>query len=239
MNAWTTSTRRKSFPDVLARLQAHWRLKLLLTVVLSLFFWTGYSFLGRHVFFPLRIPPLIWIDTAIPFQPEPWGWVYLSQFLFTGALPWLITEKDGLRRYVIGLVFMCVSSFLIFLFFPVAAPRPAQFSATGAMAWITGYDGIFNAFPSLHAGFLVYTSALGWRMFRRQLPRMVIAGAVFWGVLILYSTLATRQHYALDLVAGGLIGCVADWLAWRSSSGVNAATTIARSSGVASHDGCK
>lgn len=224
---------------MLARLQVYWRLKLLLTVVLSLFFWTGYSFLGRHACFPLRKPPLIWIDTAIPFQPEPWGWVYLSQFLFTGTLPWFITGKEGLRRYVIGMVFMSVISFLIFLFFPVAAPRPAQFIATGSMAWVIGYDGILNAFPSLHAGFLVYTSALGWRMFRHQLQRMVIAGALFWGSLILYSTLATRQHYALDLVAGGLVGYIADRLSWRSSSDVSAATTMVRSSGVASHDGCK
>lgn len=224
---------------MLARLQACWGLKLLLTVLLNLFFWTGYSFLGRHAFFPLQRPPLIWIDTAIPFRPEPWGWVYLSQFLFTGMLPWLITEKNGLCRYVIGLVFMSATSFLIFLFFPVAAPRPAQFAAAGAMAWIIGYDGKFNAFPSLHAGFLVYTSMLGWRMFRHRLPFAVIVGTVLWAVLILYSTIATRQHYALDLVAGGLIGYLADRLAWRPSSGVNAATTMARSSGVASHDGCK
>jgi membrane-associated phospholipid phosphatase len=224
---------------VCTRLQAHWRLKLRLTVVLNLFFWAGYALLSRHAFFPLHTLPLTWLDRTVPFQPEPWGWVYLSQFLFTGTLPWLIPTNAGLRRYVTGLIFMSTVSFAIFLFFPVASPHPSSLTATGAMGWIVGYDGPFNAFPSLHAGFLIYMASLTWRMFRGRLSGAVICGGLVWGALILYATLATRQHYALDLVAGAALGYAADRLAWRGSSGASAAATMALSNGVASHDGCK
>lgn len=222
-----------------ARLQAHWRTKLWLTAVLNLLFWAGYGLLSHHAFFPLRTPPLTWLDRAVPYQPKPWGWIYLSQFLFTGTLPWLLPTKDGLRRYVSGMAFMCVVSFTIFLFFPVAAPRPPDPPAAGAMAWIVGYDGPLNAFPSLHAGFLIYTAELTWRMFRGQRSRAVIVGGVLWGALILYATLATRQHFALDLAAGAALGYISDRLAWRGSSGARAAATMARSNGVTAHVGCK
>ena len=84
------------------RLHAHWRHKLLLTVLLNALFWTGYAFLGRKTFFPTWTPPLTWVDTVVPFHPHGWSWVYLSQFLFTGTLPWLLDGREALRRYVVG-----------------------------------------------------------------------------------------------------------------------------------------
>ena len=67
------------------------------------------------------------------------------------------------------------------------------------MAWIVGWDGPLNAFPSLHAGFLIYTAALTWRMFRGQCSPNVIVGGVLWGALILMRRSPPGQHYALDL----------------------------------------
>ena len=118
---------------------------------------------------------------------------------------------------------MLVTSFTLFLFFPVMGPRPTTPDSDLAIQVIRGYDGALNCFPSLHAAFLVYTGALVWRMFHRIAPWWVILSCLAWGAAIMYATLATKQHYALDLVAGGLLGGVADWLAWRSSrSGASA-----------------
>ncbi|MEI6534091.1 MAG: phosphatase PAP2 family protein [Verrucomicrobiaceae bacterium] len=200
-----------------ARLQAQWRFKLLLTVLLNLIFWMGYGWLGRHAYFPLHRLPFTWIDQAVPFQQQPWAWIYLSQFLFTSIMPWLLVKKEGVYRYAMGVAVMSAASFLIFLIFPVAAPRAVDLPADGSMAWIVLYDGPLNAFPSLHAGFLVYTGLLAWRMFGHVTPLVVAAGVLIWGGLILYSTIATRQHYALDLVAGATVGYLADWFAWRMS----------------------
>lgn len=224
---------------LLARGRAEWRLKLALTAVLNLVFWTGYSWLGRHTFFPVRTPPLTWLDRAIDYQPVFWGWVYLSQFLFTGTLPWLIDSRDKLRRYVVGLALMVGVSFACFIFFPVHSPRPGGADASGAMAVILAYDGRYNAFPSLHAGFLAYMACVLGRMLGRRISVFGWFVAAIWGGAILYSTLATRQHYALDLVAGGLVGLLASWVAWRGTSHASAAAATARSSPVASQAGCK
>lgn len=220
-------------------MRAHWQLKLLLTVVINVGFWAGYGWLGRNPVFPPWMPPRVWLDTAIAFQPEPWAWVYLSQFLFAGGLPWLIDTQDGVRRYSVGLVAMSAASFAVFLFLPVASPRPAGVIASGAMAVILGYDGTWNAFPSLHAGFLVYMARLAWRLFGGAAPGTVGLVTAAWGAAILYATIATRQHYAVDLAAGAAIGAAADWLAWSSEGRRRAATTMERSRGVASQDGCR
>src|SRR4051812_13949500 len=128
------------------RLVSCWRQKLALTIAINLLFWGFYSFLSRHALFPLRAVPLTWLDTTVGFSPEPWGWICLSQFLYTGTIPWLIMTKPELRRYVTGLILMCGTSFLLFLFCPVKGPRPEAVGPGLAMAVITGYDGSLNAF---------------------------------------------------------------------------------------------
>jgi membrane-associated phospholipid phosphatase len=67
-----------------------------------------------------------------------------------------------------------------------------------------------NALPSLHAAFAVFSAIWLDRLLRRVgaplWPR--IANAC-WGLGILYSTIATRQHVAVDIAAGSALG----WLA--------------------------
>lgn len=222
------------------RVQTLWRQKLLLTVAISLVFWTGYSILARHAWFRLWTPPRTWLDTAIPFQPEPWASIYLSQFVIAGVLPWMIDTRGILRRYVIGVTLMSVVSFVVFLLLPVASPRSVDVSElSGAMKWIAVLDGSMNAFPSLHAAFLVFLAGMAVRIFRASLRRWMVLAGAGWGAAILYATIATRQHYAADLIAGVAVGALADWFAWRRPTGVRAATTISRSKGVAFQNGCR
>ena len=83
---------------MIARLRAEWRLKLVLVVVINALFWSAYQLLAHRAFFPLRSVPVTSLDAAVPFQAEPWAWVYLSQFLGTGALPLLLTSCEAIRR---------------------------------------------------------------------------------------------------------------------------------------------
>jgi membrane-associated phospholipid phosphatase len=209
--AWTASAAEPRRPTDLARrfvtLLAE---KAVLQVATAAVFWLGYWWLSRHAPVPSRPPPLTWLDRAVEFTPEPWAWVYLSQFLLVSALPWLIDARPLLHRYILAMLLMSLASFSIFYVHPVASPRPAVLPATGPMAWIVQLDGPYNAFPSLHAGFALLMVYLAWRMFRRPAVSGVV---VVWTLLILYSTLATRQHYAWDLVAGAVVGAAADWLA--------------------------
>lgn len=224
---------------ILTLLKTNWRLKLLVTVALNGFYWIGYATLGHYAFFPLRAVPLTTVDRLVPFDPDPWGWIYFSQFLFTAGLPWMLTDRLDIRRYSFGLVAMSLISFAIFFLFPTASPRPLDVGTSIPMRAIAKLDGPLNAFPSLHAAFIVYMGMLGWRMFGRSAPKLTIGVTLIWGGVILYSTLATKQHYVLDLLAGGAIGAIADWLAWRKSPASTAAVTIPRSNESTSHAGIR
>jgi membrane-associated phospholipid phosphatase len=202
---------------LIALATAHWRLKLWLLVLINGLFWIGYTLLGHHAFFPLWVIPETALDRWVPFQPEGWAWVYLSQFVFVGVLPWLLATREAIHRYGRGILLMALLSFGCFLFFPSRGPRPVEVGASTAMQMIAAYDGHLNACPSLHAAFLAYMALLAWRMFGRVAPWGTVLTAGAWGLAILYSTLATKQHYALDLAAGLVVGMLADWLAWRNA----------------------
>jgi membrane-associated phospholipid phosphatase len=239
-----TSMRAESFADFTAALRrralAHWRLKLWLTGIICVLFWGLYLTLSRHAWRPIRELPLVWLDRWAGFEPRPWAWIYESVFLLTGTIPWLSNSREELRRYVIGFALLSGLSFAIFVLFPVASPRPANLHGSPFLVFITRLDGPLNAFPSLHAGCLVYTLALARRLFRGHGHPAVSVALLAWSGLILYATLATKQHYALDLLAGAALGWLADWFAWRNSSEADmAATKTRRKSGIVSQPGCK
>jgi membrane-associated phospholipid phosphatase len=217
-----------------------WRLKLGVTAVVTVLFWSCYLLLSRHALLPVHTLPMTRLDTWVGFRPVPWAWVYESIFLLTGVIPWLIISQEELRRYVSGFALLSVVSFAVFAFFPVASPRQAQMGASAFLIFITQVDGPLNAFPSLHAGCLVYTLALVRRLFGRQLNPLVATALVIWAGLILFGTLATKQHYAVDLLAGGLLGWAADRVAWRTSGGGDKASMkVRRKSAAISQAGCR
>lgn len=201
---------------LLARLGASWQLKLQMSIGLPIFFCLGYFSLQR---FPIREPiplGLSALDQAIPFAPE-WFYVYQSLYLFLPIAPLLTPSRAMLVRYTRGFVLLCLASFAIFLVFPVPAPRPEGPSGVAAFdAWMR-IEGLLNAFPSLHAGLLahglLYAREALWETLSPAGKRAASVIALLWAVGILYSTLATKQHYAVDLLAGILLG----GLAWRLS----------------------
>ncbi len=200
------------------RVRADWRWKLVLAVSMNVLFWATYLFLSRRALFPTRELPITWLDEWAGFRPRGWSWVYESAFLLSGIVPWLIATREELRRYVFGFTILCGTSFVIFALLPVASPRPVELREYPASLFLTRFDGPLNAFPSLHAGCLVYLLALTRRLFPRGCPQIVMAGLLVWAALILFATLATKQHYAVDLAAGGALGGLADWLAGRNSA---------------------
>jgi len=220
------------------RFTALWPLKLGVTVVVSILFWSFYLFLSRHPLLPVHTLPLTWLDTWAGYRPNPWAWVYESIFLLTGISPWLIISREQLRRYILGFALLSTVSFVVFALFPVASPRPTDSQLSTFLIFITQVDGPLNAFPSLHAGCLVYALFLIRHLFGPGLNPMVAILLLVWAGLILFGTLATKQHYAVDLLAGGLLGWAADWVAWRTSTcGDNASMKVRRNSEPASQAG--
>ena len=199
-----------------SRLFACWQLKLQMSVGLPIFFCLGYFSLQR---FPLNEPTylsLSALDRAIPFAPE-WFYAYQSLYFFLPIAPLFTSSRAQLLRYVRGFVLLCLASFAVFLFFPVAAPRPEGPSGVAMFDTWMHIEGVLNAFPSLHAGLLahglLYAREVLWEALEPSLRPAAVAAALVWAGLILYATLATKQHYAVDLVAGTVFAVVA----WRLS----------------------
>jgi membrane-associated phospholipid phosphatase len=233
------SSAETSIP-LLGRLQAHWQLKAVATLGVSVVFWSGYLYLSRHAFFPVSHLPLTALDRWAGYRPYPWSWIYESVFVLTGIIPWLIITKTQLRRYVTGFALLSLLSFALFILFPVAAPRPTNVEPTPFLLFITHIDGPLNAFPSLHAGCLIYNLLLAHRLFRKSMTSFIAGALWLWVLLILFGTLATKQHYALDLLAGGALGWLADWVAWRSSiDNESAAENARRNNADTSQTGCR
>lgn len=64
-----------------------------------------------------------------------------------------------------------------------------------------------NACPSLHAAFCVFAAAvLHAQLGNLKAPAWLTAANVLWCLGILGSTVATRQHVALDAIAGAALG---------------------------------
>jgi hypothetical protein len=203
-----------------ARLAAEARDKAWLGVALTAVFCLPYFTLQHVGLFVSRRLELSAIDRAIGFEPA-WVWVYQSVYLLIGLVPWLSTRRDDLRRYARGFVLLAVAGFVCFLLYPIDGPRPADVPRTGMWAVLLAYDGTRNAIPSLHVGLAAYTLGYGIRAIGPDLDagvrRIWTAVGVAWLAAIAYATLATKQHYAIDLPPGLLGAWLAHAWVWRGA----------------------
>jgi membrane-associated phospholipid phosphatase len=196
------------------RLRSQWPLKVFLLITLPTVATAAYMAIQRTIVFPVRSVPLTWFDRAIPFQPG-WVWVYLSLYLLNPIGPLLTRSRADVLRYARGIVFLFVSGIACFALLPVAGPRPVNAHGPWLYERLITVDRIYNSFPSLHAACAAY-SVLFARYASRDSSRpalrnVLLAFAWAWAALILYSTIATRQHFVIDLLPGILLA----WLTMR------------------------
>ena len=182
------------------RLRAEWRLKLGLYVVLSVAFCAAYYLVGNY---PLRTPtvlPMTAVDRAVGFDPR-WVWVYESVFMLIPLGAMLATRRTELLTYARAFVVLSVFGVAFFVVFPTQCPRPAGYVG-GAYAVMAAIDPATYAFPSMHVALALQSVLFGGTVLRgaRGVAWRVCAGV--WLLLIAYATLATKQHYAVDLLAG-------------------------------------
>lgn len=204
---------RQTTPRELTRLFLRlWWLKVPGITLFVWVFFIAYFFLLRYPHPVVTTMPLSWLDTALPMQW--WAWIpYLSLWFYTG-LPAAFTP--GLRSlvyYGLAVAVVCGLGLLCFYLWPTAIPVFERPPGT-ELAVLKGVDMAGNACPSLHVAIAVYSAI--W--LHAQL-RGVGAGRRWqlfngvWCLLIVYSTLATKQHVLLDVLGGTLLGGVGAWLA--------------------------
>lgn len=154
--------------------------------------------------------PLTAVDQAVPLMS--WAvWVYAAYpllFVLT-----FVFEHDARRldRWMWATLFVNVASNAVFVVWPTtldraafAPPSDAGPWTTAVLEWFRALDAPTNCFPSLHVSTAYLSSFVAWR---RDWRRFALAFA--WANAIALSTLSTKQHYLVDVVAGFGLAVVA------------------------------
>lgn len=168
-------------------------------------FFQAYFFLLRYPHAEVVTMPLTWLDTVIPMQA--WAWVpYLSLWFYTSLSPALMPGVRQLLYCGLAVGSVCLLGLLCFYLWPTVVPPVERPPGTG-LALLEGTDAAGNACPSLHVAIAVY-SALWLHAQLRGVGAgrgwQAVSGS--WCLLIVYSTLATKQHVLLDVLAGAALG---------------------------------
>ncbi|MES2964435.1 MAG: phosphatase PAP2 family protein [Bdellovibrionota bacterium] len=151
--------------------------------------------------------PLISLDNLIGFSPG-WVWAYISYYLLL-VLPYFVTDdEDVLNQMIYSFSTAAGMSALFFLFFPTNLPRElyptaaaGDFMSVLALDVIRLIDSSVNCFPSMHVTLTTIAAMTLMRASRRWAWI-----AIPWSLAIFYSTVATKQHYALDVIGGIFFG---------------------------------
>lgn len=176
---------------------------LVLVSLVPLYIFIPHLVAGRRHF-----APALALDAMIPLRPG-WALVYGALYLFLILLPILaIRQDEHIRRTVLAYLLVWISAYVCFLAAPTVAPRTPEILGRGFAAWglrfLYSADPPYNCFPSLHVAHS-FVSALACYRLHRRLGLATLAAASLVGV----STLYTKQHYVLDVVAGVLLALAA------------------------------
>lgn len=157
--------------------------------------------------------PRITLDAHIPLWPI-WTIPYLLLLPYWLVMLVLMTMKmdeQRFRRIILAALISQYISVAIFILFPTYIERPIldpADSSQALVAYLYSMDHVNNALPSMHMSLttLIALGCWGW------LPKL----RWFWAATIpitIASTLFTKQHYVLDLVAGIVLASAAYLLA--------------------------
>jgi membrane-associated phospholipid phosphatase len=203
----TLQTRPGLFAEVRSRIWTYWWIKMGGTAAfMAVFFWV-YFYLLKHPHFAVTAVPRIFIDRMIPFQPGALP-LYLSLWIYVTIAPSLLRHMRELLSYALAATILSSIGFLVFIVWPTALPM-ADIDPVllPTLSHLKAMDATGNAFPSLHVAFAVF-SAIWLARLLRGMGTGVLLKIVnwVWCLGIVYSTMAIRQHVALDAISGAILG---------------------------------
>lgn len=151
----------------------------------------------------------IFIDNFIPFNryfvfPYIFYYIYVAGFL----LYFCLYDQKRYIKVLVGINTGMLISYLIYLLFPTTVPRPILNQEDGIVGfvfrWLYQNDNPYNCFPSIHVlGTLVIAAYA--QKGNEYLDRFVKIIALVGAGLIIYSTLAIKQHVILDAISASVI----------------------------------
>ncbi|UST53084.1 phosphatase PAP2 family protein [Comamonadaceae bacterium OTU4NAUVB1] len=224
--------------EIALRMRRHFVLKFIGTTAFTCLFFVGYFHLLRHPGGSVTVMPLTVVDGWIAFRPEALP-AYLSLWLYVGFGPGLQRDLAALLAYAAWIVAMCATGLLLFYLWPTAIPPPdVDASGFPGFALLQGVDAAGNACPSMHVAAAMFTVLRVAEILRvAAAPATLRVLNVAWFLAIAWSTLATRQHVALDALAGALLGLAfaLPSMRWRPVDGAPARRRIRRVPSISSN----
>ena len=185
------------------------------TVFISVFFVAYFHVLNNPAHLP-TVMPVIWLDRLISFVPLALP-IYLSLWVYVSLLPAFFATRPELYRYGLAMTLMCALGLSIFYFWPTGAPAPdIDWAQYPNVKFLKNIDASGNACPSLHVATAFFSGIWLHHLLRRfGGPLWIRLFNWTWCAGIIYSTMAIRQHVAVDVGAGLVLGGLAAWLSLR------------------------
>ena len=187
------------------------------TTFISVFF-VAYFYLLKDPAYPVTVMPRIWLDHLIGFQPLSLPF-YLSLWFYVSLPPALLATRRELVDYAMSMAGTCLVGLIIFYFWPTAVPvSHIDWALYPDVDFLKNMDASGNACPSLHVATAVFSGIwLHYLLRRFGAPLWIVLCNWIWCAGIVYSALALRQHVALDVLAGLVLGGLAAYLSLRKS----------------------
>jgi hypothetical protein len=208
-----------------SRVRFHWPTKMLGTVAFMVAFFYCYFWLLNHPRYPVTTIPRIFVDRWVAFRPGAMT-LYVSLWAYVVLPPALLGGRREMWTYAVAATAMSAVGFAIFILWPTAVPKPdVAWPEHSQISYLKAVDASGNAFPSLHVAFAVFTAVwLGRLLAEVGAGGLVRALNWLWCAGIVYSTLATRQHVALDALSGAAMGAAGALLHLRILGGLRPGT---------------
>lgn len=206
------SSENRAREQVRITLTTHLWFKVLGTAGFTGLFFVAYIYLLKNPAWPVTTVPLTWVDHLIGFQSMALPF-YLSLWVYVSLPPFFMPTRSAIISYGVRIGLLCLFGLGVFYFYPNATP-PSNIDWTKypGMAFLKGVDAAGNACPSLHVATAIFSCVwLYWRFSSLGFSLAWKVANVCWCFAIIYSTLATKQHVAIDVAGGVALSLIAAW----------------------------
>ena len=185
------------------------------TLFISLFF-VVYFYLLKDPAYTTTVMPITLLDRLIGFQPLALP-MYLSLWVYVSLPPALLATRRELYGYGMAMAGTCLAGLVVFYFWPTAVPAAhIDWAQYPNVDFLKNMDAAGNACPSLHVTTAVFSGIWLNHLLRRfGAPQWILILNWTWCIGIIYSALATRQHVAVDVLAGLALGVLSACLSLR------------------------
>jgi len=143
---------------------------------------------------------------------SPWIWIYVSFYIYFGGAYLFSKSLFNRQLYFYSYMTSATISMFYFFMFPTSITREkyaieALGPSDSVLNFIRAIDTSVNCLPSMH---ICLSTIATLTLFR--VSKVFGIFALLWLGLIAFSTMATKQHYFLDVVTGAALGA-ATWAA--------------------------